>query len=176
MRECAKALDRLGIPPCGHRAREQGILLKVYASCQPDEKAAEPCYSVEAVTVGEEGTPTFWGKQLSHQTSLFCDATRLTCCKGPDEPCHSKEALKNWTWKDALNNGLVKKSYIVQGKEQGQPVWYYVLLSNESEAQFQEQVESGSVDVSKCDYIILSGREENPPQTKIEKLSRYMRV
>ena len=49
--DCAKTLDSLGIPPCGHRAREQGILVKVLASCQPDQKAAEPCHSVEGVTV-----------------------------------------------------------------------------------------------------------------------------
>ena len=45
MRECAKTLDSLSIPPCGHRTRENGALVKVLASFQPDEAAAELCYS-----------------------------------------------------------------------------------------------------------------------------------
>ena len=65
MRDCAKALDRLGIPPCGHLAREQGTLVKVFASCQPDQKAAEPCYSVESVTVADDGTQITSAQQLT---------------------------------------------------------------------------------------------------------------
>ena len=34
--DCAKTLDSLGIPPCGRRARDQGILIN--ASCQPDRR------------------------------------------------------------------------------------------------------------------------------------------
>ena len=33
VRECMTFLDEQGVGPCGHSARDKGILLKVYASC-----------------------------------------------------------------------------------------------------------------------------------------------
>ena len=179
VRECAKTLDSLEIPPCGHRAREQGILIKVFASCQPDQKAAEPCYSVEGVAVKDNGTLTFWDKQLSQQKSLSCNTTVLACCRGPDEFCRSEEALKNWTWQDSVNDGLTSRLFLVQGKERGQPVWHYVLLSNKSETykkQFLEQFKSGYVDVAEWGYIIKSGWGKDPPEDLREKLSTWMWV
>ena len=179
VRECAKTLDSLGIPPCGHRAREQGILIKVFASCQPDQKAAEPCYSVDGVTVDNDGTLTVWDKQLSQQKSSWCDATNLTCCRGPDESCRSEEALKNWTWQDAVNGGLKSKVFIVRGTDQGLPAWHFVLLSNKSEAykeQFLEALKSGTIDVAEWGYRIESGWGEDPPQDLEEKLLQWMLV
>ena len=179
VRECAKTLDSLGIPPCGHRAREQGILIKVIASCQPDQKAAEPCYSVKGVTVNEDGTQTFWDKQLSQQKSSWCDVTRLTCCRGPNESCHSEEALKNWTWQDAVNGGLRSKVFIVRGKDRDQPAWHFVLLSNKSEAykeQFLKEVNSDHIDVAEWGYRIESGWGEGPPQDLREKFTNWMSV
>ena len=167
-------------PPCRHRAREQGILIKVYASCEPDQKAAEPCYSVGGVRVEGNSTLTFLAKTLSaHQTPSLSDATRLACCRDPDESCRSEEALKNWTWRDAVNHGLKNRVYFVRGKQQGQPSWHYVLLSDKSEAykeQFLKQVKSGNIDVAEWRYSIESGWEENPPEDLREKLSYWTSV
>jgi len=151
----------------------------VFASCQPDQKAAEPCYSVEGVTVHEDGTLTVWNKQLSQQKSSWCEATRLTCCRGPDESCCSEEALKNWTWQVAVNGGLKSKVFIVRGKDRGRPAWYFVLLSNKSEAyeeQFLKQVKSGHIDTAEWGYRIESGWGEDPPQDLREKFRYWMSV
>ena len=51
---CAETLDNMGIPPCGHKAREQGVMIKIFASCQPNQRAGDPCYSVEGVQFMEE--------------------------------------------------------------------------------------------------------------------------
>ena len=69
VRECAKTLDSLHIPPCGHRARENRALVKVVASCQPHEEAAEPCYSIEGVRVRDDGAIVHSDTQLTQQTS-----------------------------------------------------------------------------------------------------------
>ena len=181
VRECAKTLDSLGIPPCGHRAREQGILIKVFVSCQPDQKAAEPCYSVEGVTVRDDGTLGFHLKKQASETQTFygADFTKLVCCRGPDESCRSEEALKNWTWQGAVNDGLTSKVFIVQGKVRGRPAWHFVLLSNKSEAyeeQFLEALKSGTIDVAEWGYRIESGWGEDPPQDLREKLIQWMWV
>ena len=39
-------LDEQGVQPCGHKAREKGILIKVYTSCR---SSTEYCYSVSGV-------------------------------------------------------------------------------------------------------------------------------
>ena len=177
--DCAKTLDSLGIPPCGHRAREQGILVKVFASCQPDQKAAEPCYSVEGVTVANDGTLGFHAKQLTQQTSTWCDATGLTCYRGPDESCCSDEALKNWTWQEALNDRLWKSVQIVRLSDQGRPTWHYLLLSDKSEEykkRFWERVKSGSINLTEWGYIIASGEGTDPPRETLNKVWNWMYV
>ena len=42
--DCAKCVDELGIGACGHQAIKHGILLKVLASCQPNQKATLGSY------------------------------------------------------------------------------------------------------------------------------------
>ena len=37
VRDCMEFLDELGVQPCGHKAREKGILIKVCASCKSNE-------------------------------------------------------------------------------------------------------------------------------------------
>ena len=181
VRECAKTLDSLGIPPCGHRAREQGILIKVFASCQPDQKAAEPCYSVEGVTEADHGTLFYYTSGQASETQTFCgtDFTKLVCGRGPDEWCRSEKALKNWTWQDAVDGGLWSRVHIVRGTDRGRPAWHIVLLSNKSEAyqeQFLEAVKSGTIDVAEWGNRIESGWGEDPPQDLREKLTSWMSV
>ena len=181
MRECEKALDSLGIAPCGHMARERGIVIKVYASCQPDQKAAEPCYSVEGVTVDEDGTLKYDIRKQASETQTFhgVNFTKLVCCRGPEESCRSEEALKNWKWQEAVSGGLRSRLFIVQGKDQGRPAWHYVLLSKESEAykkKFLERAKSGHINVAEWGYIIKSQWGNDPPEDLQEKLSKLMVV
>ena len=177
--DCAKTLDSLGIPPCGHRAREQGILVKVIASCQPDQKATEPCYSVEGVTVRDDGTLTVWSKELTHQTSTDCDGTKLACYRGPYESCCSDEALKNWTWQEALHGRLRKSVQTVRLSDQDRPTWHCLLLSDKSEEykkRFRERVKSGSINLTEWGYVIASGEGTDPPQEIRDKVWRWMSV
>ena len=175
----AKTLDSLGIPPCGHRAREQGILIKVFASCQPDQKATEPCHSVEGVTVKDDGTLGFKTEKLTHQTPTFCEATRLTCYRGPDESCCSDEALKNWTWQEALEGRLAKSVQTVRLSDQGRPTWHYLLLSDKSEEykkRFVERVKSGSINLTEWGYVMASGEGTDPPQEIRDKVWNWMYI
>ena len=179
--DCAKTLDSLGIPPCGHRAREQGVFIKVYASCRPDQKAAEPCYSIEAIKVSDDGTLTYYGNKKFNETQTSCgtDFTKLTCCRGPDESCRSEEVLKNWTWEEAIDSGLTSRVYILQGKDRGRPAWYMVLLSNKSEEykeRFVEQVKTGNMDFAKWGYICKSGWGEGPPDSVKDRIYAWVRL
>ena len=180
--ECARTLDNLGIPPCGHKAMEKGIQIRMLASCQPNQKAAEPCYFVEGVTVEDDGNLVFTNKQAS-ETQTFCgtDSTKLVCCRGPDEPCHSEEALRGLKWEDAVNHKLKNRVYFVQGKDRNQGdknVWHLILLSSESEElmeKFYEKLKSGNIDVAKWGYNIESGYDD-PSEDLKKKVPKWMDV
>ena len=173
VRECAKKLDDLGIPPCGHRAREEEILIKVYASCQPYQKAAEPCFSVKGMVVDDNGTLWFSTKKLASVTQAFCgtDFTKLVCCRGPGESCRSEEVLKNWTWQDAMNGGLKSRLQIVRDKDSSGPMWHYVLLSCKDEA-YKDKSGCRDDDMG----YIESGRGEGPPKDLKRKINKWMSV
>ena len=178
MIDCAKTLDNLGIPPCGHRAREQGVLIKVFASCKPDQKAAEPCYSIEGIVITNDGLLGYHTKMKFNETQTFCGTgfTKLTCCRGLDESCRSEEALENWTWEEAIDGKLTSRIHKVRGTDRGRPAWRFVLLSNTSEEykeRFLEQVKSGTVDVAKWGYVIQSGWGEDPPDSVGKKISGW---
>ena len=177
MRDCAKTLDRLGIPPCGHRAREQGILVKVFSSCQPDQKAAEPCYSVEAVTVLGDGTQVFDAKQLTKQRSAWFDTTNLVCCRAPDSPC-PRNTFQHLKWED----GVDRKCNIrwTTRKEGGAYKWYYIMLhrvGDEYAAAFTAQFKRDpALQLSDWGYVLESGQGRDIPQEIKEKVRHWTTV
>ena len=169
--EYAKTLDSLHIPPCGHRARENGTLVKVFTSCRPDQEAAEPGYSVEAVIVEDDGCIAHYSKQLSQQRSKHFNSTRLTCCKGPDSPC-PKTTFQHLKWEDAVN-----KSWNIQRikrKEGGRDKWYYIMLHQAGEI-YRETFKSRfnknpSLRLSDWGYVLESGEGENIPKEITDKV------
>ena len=98
MKECCQYLDEHGVQPCGHSAKEKGILMKVYASCRPGEVAATPCFSVRTVDSDKNsGCMSYYlGKQMrDNQHSFGTNFTSLRCGKKIEEPC----ALSpDYTW------------------------------------------------------------------------------
>ena len=165
MRDCAKTLDRLGIPPCGHRAREQGILLRLFASCQPDQKATEPCYSVEGVTVNDDGTQIVTHKQLTQQRSAWFDGTRLVCCRAPDSPC-LRNTFQHLKWEDDISKRLPVRW--IKIKEGGADKWYYIMLhraGDEYAAAFSAQFKRDpALKLSDWGYVLESGQGTDTPQ------------
>ena len=75
-------LDDQGIQPCGHKAREKGLIIKVITSCKPNEIPTEDCFSVDGIHNDEDtGGMIFWiDKQLlESQTMNNIDSSRLNC-------------------------------------------------------------------------------------------------
>ena len=174
VRECAKTLDSLHIPPCGHRTRENGTFVRVFASCQPDHQAAEPGHSVEAVTVQDDGSIMYGGKQLSQQRSMWLDSTQLACCKGPDSPC-PKTTFQHLKWEDAVNNSW--SIQWIKRKEGGRDKWYYIMLHRAGEAYketFQSQFDKNpSLRLSDWGYVLESGEGENIPKEIEDKIINW---
>ena len=174
---CAKTLDSLSIPPCGHRARENGALVKVFASCQPNEEAAEPCYSIEAVTVRDDGSITTSAKQLTQQKSVLFDSTLLVCCRGPDSPC-PKTTFQHLKWE----NGVDKTISIqwLKRKEGGRDMWYYIMLHRAGDA-YREEFRSrfakdSTLRLSDWGYVLESGEGKDIPQVVKDKVSNWTSI
>ena len=177
VRACAKTLDRLGIPPCGHRAKEQGILLKVFASCQPDQKATEPCHSVEGVTVSDNGAQITTCHQLTQQRSARFSSSRLVCCRAPDSPC-PRNTFKHLKWEDGVDGKFNIRPIKRRGGRADK--WYYIMLhraGDEYAAAFDAQFDRDpALKLSDWGYVLESGEGRNIPQEIRKKVHAWTTV
>ena len=93
-------LDEQGVQPCGHKAREKGMVIKVLTSCKSNEIPTEYRYSMGGVSNNNSArTITFkMSKQLLEtQTTASIDSSHLNCSnKTIDEPCTLQPDL---TWR-----------------------------------------------------------------------------
>ena len=169
--DCVEELDRLQIPSCGHHTREKQLLLKVYASCAPDQIATEAWFVSNAV-VNDSTTHRlyFGGKSTENQLPTVCDFTRLRCSQDPYKKCDADES---WSWNDAFVHGgtLKRRLYLVRGKDRGRPAWHYVLVRTESIGEFLKRIDSGTVDVANYGKVITSGWGTDPPENIKQRFS-----
>ena len=102
IRDCAKALDVLRIPPCGHHTRENGLSLSIWTSCGANEESEALCFIKEANIFDEtnKGVFTFSNLELSSkQTTKWGDFRKIRCNKGSKEKC---EIDTTFTWEEHI--------------------------------------------------------------------------
>ena len=170
--DCVKKMDEIGIPSCGHHAREQGILLKVFSSCQEDEEATIGAYSKAAGNNEKKGTVTFSVKQLDSGQNACCgDFRHIYCRKKASEQC---EISSNSTWEDRIINcSLV---YLVRGTDKERPAWYYVLVDKAKQVEFKIQLKADTINLEKFGKILNSGYGIGPPDDVTTKIKRKFGV
>ena len=76
-------LDEQGVQPCGHKAREKGMIIKVMTSCRFNEIPTEYCFVVSSMRNEKTtGYITFKKSRLSEtQTAHWIDSSFLNCNK-----------------------------------------------------------------------------------------------
>ena len=94
-------LDEQGVQPCGHKAREKGMIIKVITSCKSNEIPTEYRYIISG-TFNDEITGymviRYPQKLLETQTTDHIDSSELNCnSKTIDDPCTLQPGL---TWKE----------------------------------------------------------------------------
>jgi hypothetical protein len=93
-------LDEQGVQPCGHKAREKGMIIKVFTSCKSKEIPTEYCYPVDGMYNEENtgGMSSWIAKQLLEtQTTIDIDSSELNCqSETINEPCTLPPGL---TWR-----------------------------------------------------------------------------
>ena len=100
VKDCMEFLDEQGVQPCGHKAREMGMVIKVFTSCRSNEIPTEYRYSMSGMLNDKvAGVVGSWRsiQLLETQTTASIDSSHLNCnSKIIDEPCTLQSGL---TWK-----------------------------------------------------------------------------
>ena len=177
---CLDYLDERGVRPCGHSAKEKGILIKVYASCRPDETAATNCFFVQAAendtNIDNSGTLCYYTtKKLSKSQHCYgASTTDIMCKKSAEEAC----ALRpEFTWRK-WREGHSGRIFIQRGTDSGGAVWHYVLLDDDPqkirEYKRLMQDECGQHSVNPADHgkVLKSGQGRDPPQEVKDEILR----
>ena len=162
--ECARFLDEQGVKPCGHSAKEKGILLKVFAACETGQDTAELCYTTRAMFMKDDGCVYHWfDKELSAQQNTFgVDFTDIRCGEEEGEEC---SMAPESTWSTAWEV-ISHRVFTVWVKDRDRPAWHCVLLADKIKS-FHE---SECVDVAKHGTILQSGWGDDPPKDIVEQV------
>ena len=171
----AVKLDELGIPSCGHHTREQEILLKVFASCRKNEKAALSAYTKKLASINENYDDDKYmyypgGPIDSDQDGVFGDFITIRCNKKHStEQCQVMQPKSRWV--DRLFNSPFV--FIVRGKDKGKPAWHYVLVDEEKVSAFKENIATAdTINVTDYGEKIESGWGKDPPQSVKDIIDR----
>ncbi len=153
------------VGPCGHQAKEKGILVKVIASCLANEVPAELAFSTHCAKNNNDGKISYiidFRSEEIHddQHPSGIDFTAVQCNNKIDQPC---TMAPQSTWQQWSNERIICK---VRSKDRGQPAWYYVLLEDDEDniQTFLTKVNKGSIDVADYGQVLKSGWGEDPPE------------
>ena len=165
---CEKFLDDHGVQPCGHKARDKEMLIKVYASCFPSQIPTRYQLIVHGggndKKTGDKYTESS-KYLLDTQHTFSVNSSRVRCRLGAkiEEPCSLKCGL---TWeKRRLRNRIHLEKRINDGRN----FWWYVKLTDDEE--IVEKVKRGKLQALENGKIIYSGVGEDPPEDVKESIS-----
>ena len=172
---CMKFMDEQGVGPCGHAAKEKGILVKVLASCLSNEIPMELAFSTHCAQNDKNlGTVAYTidlrSKEIhegQHPSGL--DFTQVQCNNKIDEPCTMAPGSTWQRWSAGM------RLVVVRGTDKGRPVWRYVLLVDDEDtiAAFHKKIkEEGSLNVLNYGKNIKSGWGQDPSNEVQEQLQR----
>ena len=165
-------LDEQRVQPCGHKAREKGMIIKVFTSCKSYEIPTEYRYSVSGVFNKKTGFMSFkGGEQLTNkQITVNFTSSKLRCSsKTIDKPCTLEP---QYTWKDVIAGYRIE---LVHDEDQGRPVWCYILLEDDDEIRkkYEDQYQTCSwTDLKRYGKILAEGFGEKPPNDIKNKINK----
>jgi hypothetical protein len=170
VQDMACMLDEMGISPCGHYLREQGMLLKLWTSCHSYQQGSFLKFIDHDIAVTNSAKITWFcsaeldvsqNRLYLHLPDIVCPSMDLNVCKLHQD---TKYVHPKWkTWKNRAKN-FTALCRLVCGKDRGKPAWHYVLVEPGKVNIFKDKVASGTVDSAKFGEILLSGWGKDPPE------------
>ena len=167
VREAMAFMDEQGVGPCGHVAKEKGILVKVFASCLANEVPAELAFSTHGIAnIPNTGRMTFNGPGYrgdeihDGQHCSWFEFTEVRCQNKIDQPCTMAPGS---TWDQWDTAEMIR---LVKGEDRGFAAWHYVRLRDEDTRKaFDEKTATSgtSIDVALYGQVLKSGWGIDPP-------------
>ena len=183
--DCAKCLDEMSIGACGHQAIKHGMLLKVFTSCQPNQKATLGRFIAHKALFFEEEERVMivsCNKKLSDtQNTYGVDFTTIQCLQleGATGPCRFPDisAKCSWKWEDIISLESKKRPasllFTIRGQDREWDAWHIILVKRELLDDFCKKIDSERIDVGDYGYVIKSGWGRDPPDDVIKKIRQY---
>ena len=173
VRECAKELDALGIPPCGHHCKENEIQIKVMCSSEGEQQAATLSYVDDAVKIrnGNIWFSTWKETRSGRVTAARGDFTMLCCGRKEDAKCEIEPSY-GWKWEERLFTDS-RRLYLVRGTtgEDRDNVWHYILVEEEKLALFKIRLQAGIIDLANYGEVLYSGLGKEPDELTNRKIA-----
>jgi hypothetical protein len=176
-RDCMNFLDKQGVGPCGHKAKDKGILIKFHGSCVSYEVPRQLAHTVygcrndknTGCLVYTSHYISLQGKVADDQHTCGINFTELRCGhKSINDECL---CLKRADWKTWQANNRVRTLIFHTMK-----MWVILLLPEEDEMTicYHEAVQSGSTDCIEYGVVLKSGEGEEPlKEEKQSAIHRY---
>ena len=180
-------LDQQGVGPCGHSARDKGILIKVYASCLSHQVPRKLVHSVYGSKNDKNTGDMCFNKCMAsimnakvaedqHVRSI--DSTRVMCGqKSIDDEC---QCLPGATWQRWSTNNRI---YTIRGNDGGRKAWHMVLAVDDDATilQFVEKTQGenkGKFRINVTDYgvVLKSGWGEGPSEEEKQSAMQEHKV
>ena len=175
-------LDEEGVQPCGHSARDKGILIKLFASCRSNQVPYCLLCS-NRCCANDKNNGAFFVRQASSfevaraQLTNFVNLTDIRCKnKSIAEQCTLNPG---YTWhKQSASDKIFK----VRGKDYGRSAWCYVLLIDDQDTidKFKELTQGENAGkntiymyVAEYGQMLKSGWGEEPPNDVKEWIENY---
>ncbi len=129
VKEAMTFMDAKGVGPCGHKADDKEILVKVYASCQEREVPTERVFSTQCITNDEvSGNMIFKihlrGSMIHYQDPSGLDFTGIRCNRMINGNCNMNARS---TWSDWGNGEQIHvQAILAEGKRGNMFVQLYI--------------------------------------------------
>ena len=165
-------MDEQGVGPCGHVAKEKGILVKVFASCLANEIPAELAFSTHCaknITSARfvSYIIDFHSNEIhdGQHPSKF-DFTRVRCKNKIDQLCTMAPGSTWERWRTA------ERIFLVTGEDRGRACWHYVKGEDNKDTRkaFLDAVATGHANVADYGEIVKSGWGKDPPDNVKEEI------
>ena len=155
-------LDEQGVQPCGHKAREKGILIKVCASCLPSEIPTQYQFTVNAMDRDNEST-TYWiGRWLQDTQHAYGEDFSKIRCDNKSIDQQQCTMYPNCTWGKWR---LSDRVHLIMDKEgsSGHPAWWYVMVEDDEEMKLKFKLRGNNCNFTAYGQVLVRGYGEEPP-------------
>jgi hypothetical protein len=173
-------LDEQGVQPCGHSARDKGILIKVFASCQSNQVPYCLLCSIRCAA-NDKNNGAFYIRRVDGfevaqaQFTKSVDSTDIRCKnKFIVELCTLKPG-DTWHKQSASD-----RIFMIRGNDGGRQTWRYVLVVDDQDTidKFKELTQgenAGKHTTNMNDFgqVLKSGWGEEPPNDVKEWIKNY---